>query len=160
MRVQTRLVYNLTMDAKITTPRHAKTRQFSSSDLFRGLDSFAQLEDRIERLPTPQEIGTAFEVFAEAYIATQKSLQAEEVWPEGTIPQSILRKFKLPLKDLGVDGVFRTWSSEHHGYQVKFRTDRPSLTWDELSTFMGLSDEARVAEAIQAISASAALRRS
>ena len=125
----------------MSSPRHAKTRQFIASGLFRGLDSFAQLEDRIERLPTPQERGAAFEVFAEAYIATQKSLQAEEVWPEGTIPQSILRKFKLPLRDLGIDGVFRTWATEHHGYQVKFRTGRPSLTWDELSTFMGLTDE-------------------
>ena len=129
------------MDAKINTPRHAKRRQFIASGLFRDLSSFAQLENKIARLSTTKERGDAFEVFAEAYIKTQKSLQAEEVWPEGTIPQSILRKFKLPLRDLGVDGVFRTLSSEHHGYQAKFRSGRPSLTWDELSTFMGLTDE-------------------
>ncbi len=120
--------------------KHRKASQFSKSGLFRGLHSFSELEDRVSALPRENR-GDAFEVFAEAYISTQKSLEADEVWPEGTIPESILRKFNLPPKDLGVDGVFRTWSNEYHGYQVKFRSGRPSLTWDELSTFMGLTDE-------------------
>ena len=42
--------------------------------------------------------------------------------------------------DKGVDGVFATQLGGHHAYQVKFRTGRPSLTWDELSNFIGLVD--------------------
>ena len=61
-------------------PRHSKTQHFLSSKLFDGLDSFADLESRITALPTEKERGDAFEVFAEAYLATQKTAQAKEVW--------------------------------------------------------------------------------
>jgi predicted helicase len=39
-----------------------------------------------------------------------------------------------------VDGIFETQLGEYHAYQAKFRTGRLSLTWDELSTFIGLAD--------------------
>ncbi len=39
-----------------------------------------------------------------------------------------------------MDGVFATQLGGHHAYQVKFRTGRPSLTWDELSNFIGQAD--------------------
>jgi predicted helicase len=42
---------------------------------------------------------------------------------------------------MGVDGVFETRLGRFNAYQVKFRTGRTSLTWQELSTFMGLSDQ-------------------
>jgi hypothetical protein len=42
---------------------------------------------------------------------------------------------------MGVDGVFKTVSDEFNAYQAKFRKDRVSLTWSELSTFMGLTDK-------------------
>ena len=41
----------------------------------------------------------------------------------------------------GVDGVVETHLGEFHAYQGQVRTGRPSLTWDELSTFMGLTDQ-------------------
>ena len=63
--------------------KHRKASQFSKSGLFRGLHSFSELEDRVSTLPREHR-GDAFEVFAEAYISTQKRLQADEVWPEGT----------------------------------------------------------------------------
>jgi predicted helicase len=56
----------------------------------------------------------------------------------------ILKALKLPSRDLGADGVFRTWSGALNAYQVKFRTGRPSLTWEELATFMGLTDADQV----------------
>ncbi|MBC8554529.1 MAG: Helicase associated domain protein, partial [Candidatus Brocadiales bacterium] len=43
-------------------------------------------------------------------------------------------------KDMGVDGVYKTTSGTFNAYQAKFRTGRPSLTWREISTFMGLTD--------------------
>jgi predicted helicase len=42
---------------------------------------------------------------------------------------------------MGVDGIFKTNLNEFNAYQVKFRSGRPSLNWDELSTFMGLTDQ-------------------
>ena len=57
----------------ISVARHRSAPHFSASGLFSALTSFAELEQRIsDRLPTPQERGDAFEVFAEAYLATQK----------------------------------------------------------------------------------------
>ena len=42
---------------------------------------------------------------------------------------------------LGADGVYKTWAGHYNAYQSKFRTGRPPLTWQELSTFMGLTDQ-------------------
>ena len=108
--------------------------------LFRGLSSFSELEERISALPTTLERGDAFEVFAEAYLATQKIVQAEEVWPFGKIPLPVSQQLALDSpRDLGVDGVFKELGGGSNAYQVKFRTGRPSLTWDNLSTLMGLA---------------------
>ena len=82
----------------------------------------------------------ALEVFAEAWLATQRLPQAREVWPGSTAPPSLQQKLRLPLKDMGVDGIFEAVANEPTCYQVKFRTGRPQLSWRELSTFFGLSD--------------------
>ena len=88
-----------------------------------------------------QDRGDAFEVFAEAYLATQKLVGAEEVWPADQVPIAVLHTCSLPIQDMGADGVYKTWAGQYNAYQSKFRTGRPSLTWQELSTFMGLTDQ-------------------
>jgi superfamily II DNA or RNA helicase len=40
-----------------------------------------------------------------------------------------------------VDGLYQTGAGELCAYQVKYRSRRPALTWEELSTFMGLTDQ-------------------
>jgi hypothetical protein len=45
----------------------------SACGLFDGLDSFTELEVRIAALPTHQDRGDAFEVFAEAYLANPEA---------------------------------------------------------------------------------------
>jgi superfamily II DNA or RNA helicase len=119
--------------------RHPKATYFVQRHLFAGLTSFAELESKIAALPDEQSRGAAFEVFAEAYLATQRIHQAREIWA-GTMPPSLQQRLRLPFKDMGVDGVFVTTSDETACYQVKFRSGRPSLTWSELSTFFGLAD--------------------
>ena len=64
-----------------------------------------------------------FEVFAEAYLATQKLVGAEEVWPADQVPIAVLRAC------LGADGVYKRWTGQYNAYQSKFRTGRPALTW-------------------------------
>jgi len=121
--------------------RHLRGAQGSIQSIFDGLDTFAVLEARLAGLPSNQKRGDAFEVFAEAYLATQRITEADEVWPFNAIPLQEKQSLGLDTgRDMGVDGLYRTTSGEHRAYQVKFRSGRPRLAWEELSTFMGLSD--------------------
>ena len=121
-------------------PRHPHARRFIESGLFDKLSTFRELEQRIAVLPTEGGRGDAFEVFAEAYLATQAIIQADEVWPFAATPPSVKRELRLGGADLGVDGIVKSRLGEFQAYQVKFRSARPFLTWTELSTFLGLAD--------------------
>ncbi len=121
-------------------PKHKKSHFFYTKDLFADLSAFTELENRIHKLPV-NERGDAFEVFAEAYFNTQKIHQAKEVWPDNEVPQSLRNQLGLPSTDKGIDGVFKSYDDQYHAYQVKYRSHRSSLAWEELSTFMGLSDK-------------------
>jgi len=123
-------------------PRHDRASAYARSGLFKGLGSFADLENRIERLPTEQERGAAFEVFVEAYLSTDEMAQAEEVWVVGKVPSDVRRRLNLPAGDYGYDGVFRTKLDELVPYQAKFRSGRTSLPYAELATFFGISEKA------------------
>jgi superfamily II DNA or RNA helicase len=124
-----------------TRPKHRRTSHFVGLELFDELEGFTDLEARIAALPTRKDRGDAFEVFAEAYLATQKLVGAEQVWPADQVPITVLRECRLPIKDMGADGVYKTWARQYNAYQSKFRTGRPTLGWEELSTFMGLTDQ-------------------
>ncbi len=60
-------------------PKHSKTNHFLNSSIFHDLKSFQELESRIEQLPTNQDKGDALEVFALAYLATQKQFQVQQI---------------------------------------------------------------------------------
>jgi predicted helicase len=122
--------------------RHHHTAHFLQSGLYDNLSTFSDLETRISQLDTNKQRGDAFEVFAQGYLATQKTAQAKEVWPFESIPESVKRQLSIDTHiDMGVDGVYETTVGDLMAYQVKFRSGRPSLTWDKLSTFMGLTEQ-------------------
>jgi predicted helicase len=121
-------------------PRHPHAGSLVVANLFDDLSEFKQLEDRIAALPNERLRGAAFEVFAEAWLATQRLPQARMIWPADSVPSEIQRQLRLPLKDMGVDGVFETALDERVCYQAKFRTGRPALNWTEVATFFGLAD--------------------
>ncbi len=121
-------------------PRHPQAKHFHRLGLTAEVQSFAGLEARIAALPTEQARGAAFEIFAEACLATQRIYQARQVWPGNSMPSTLRQQLRLPSADMGVDGVFVTPTDEPVCYQSKFRTGRPTLTWTELSTFYGLVD--------------------
>ena len=125
------------------TSKHSAARHLIEQGLFNGLSSFSELEARISSLKSTQEIGDAFEVFAEAYLTTQKIAQAQEVWPFKAIPMAQQDELSLNTgRDMGVDGTYLTVDGEMRAYQVKFRSRRVPLKWGrELSTFMGLTDQ-------------------
>ena len=119
--------------------RHSKASRFVQQRLFSGLSAFIELEQRIADLADEKSRGDAFEVFTEAYLATQRNQDAETVWPLPHVPIEILDNLQLAMQEYGVGGVFKTRLGKFSVYQAKFRTDRPVLTWRELSTFMGLA---------------------
>ena len=125
-------------------PLHTKASQFVASGLFIDITCFEELEKRISSIADKKEKGDAFEVFAEAYLATQRIHEIREVWPLDAVPLDLLRRLKLPIKDYGVDGITETILGGYQVYQVKFRSNRTPLTWEELSTFMGLSDSPEI----------------
>ena len=125
-------------------PFHPKAREFAKSGLFSGMKSFADLEKRIAAIPENKGKGDAFEVFAEAYLATQRNHDAKEVWPLNATPLDVLSKLGLGGMDYGIDGVLQTLLGDLSAYQVKFRTGREPMTWRELSTFMGLADSPHI----------------
>lgn len=127
--------------------RHPLTKKFLQTGLFSGLRSFAELERRIEKLRADSEgatkklKGDAFEVFAAAYLATQRSQMAKRIWPRmQSVPPTIARRLGWKPKDHGSDGLIETVAGDFRGYQAKFRTKRAALPWAEVSTFFGVTD--------------------
>ncbi|MEP2777532.1 MAG: Helicase associated domain protein [Luteolibacter sp.] len=123
--------------------RHKDARRFHSTGLFSGLLSFSELEARISRLPTSQDRGAAFEVFAEGYLFTQRVPQAKDVWPIGVEPADIRENLCLPSSDKGIDGLILAEDGEFTAYQVKYRRDRKPILWDDLGNFFGLADRVK-----------------
>jgi superfamily II DNA or RNA helicase len=121
-------------------PSHPSASRFIQSGLFSNLKTFSELESRIEKLPTAKNKGDAFEVFAEAYLNLFSLEKFKCIWVDRKIPPKVRAKLKLSPKDAGVDGIIETISGRYRGYQVKFRSDRKSLTYAETATFFGLTD--------------------
>lgn len=121
-------------------PQHPQAALFAKKGLFKRLNSFQELEDRISQIEEDKAKGDAFEVFVEAYLATQRKHEAQTIWPNQAAPLDLLERLGLTSTDYGVDGLYLTPVGQYNAYQAKFRTGRPGLTWRELSTFMGLAD--------------------
>ena len=120
------------------------------SGIFKKIENFYDLENRIIKCGNignrgvETTKGDIFEVFIEALLSVNKKYQKEFVYPSNKTPSKIKIKLGLNLKkqEMGFDGVY-----EHNNklstYQVKYRNkDNSSLTWKELSTFIGVSEKA------------------
>ena len=125
-------------------PLHPKASFFARNGFFHDLESFQELESRISKIQEDKEKGDAFEVFTEAYLATQRRHEAKCIWPAGTAPLELLQKTGITTSDYGIDGLYQTTLGDLNAYQVKYRSNRPSLTWRELSTFIGLADSPNI----------------
>jgi hypothetical protein len=121
------------------TPKHPKTAKFVGRGIF-TLKSFKELEVRISALGDNVEMGDALEVFAEAYFVTQRGVDPKDIWPIKKVPHSIRKELNLPGDDYGIDGLYRNEIGGFDAYQSKFKGGRPTLLWQQLSTFVGLAD--------------------
>ena len=113
--------------------------------VFDALSSFEELEQRVSRLgdENTKVLGDAFEVFVEAFLATQPKFMAEEVWLVGQVPLVVRQEMNLPNDSKGIDGIFRTRTGALVPYQVKFRSKRAYLTYTEVAPFLGLTERAK-----------------
>ena len=98
-------------ESKIAMPSQLSTAaSILSRGVFDGLTSFDELEHRISRLgeEITKVLGDAFEIFVEAFLATQPKFMAEEVWLVGQVPLAVRQEMNLPNDTKGIDGIFRT----------------------------------------------------
>jgi hypothetical protein len=102
--------------------------------VFDVVPSFAVLEQRSAALGAENTkiLGDAFEIFIEAYLATHPREQADEIHIVSQIPEAIRAELNLPNNPNGIDGAFTTRAGGLVPYQVKFRTNRPNLTYTEV----------------------------
>jgi len=113
------------------------------ADLFAGLQSFRELEERISALPDGGLLrGDALEVFVEAHLQISPLFQVEELWLVNQIPLSVRRQLKLPSDSKGIDGVYRKRDGSLAPYQVKFRQGRPQVGVGDTSSFFMLTENA------------------
>ena len=126
------------------TSKHSRAQVLISQGIFDSVKTFRDFEQRVSALinSNTKDEGDAFEIFVEAYLATQPLLQCEETWLVGDIPIEIRESLNLPNNSTGIDGVYKTLSGEYVPYQVKFRTNRPPLGFTVVATFLGITEKA------------------
>ena len=137
---------SLPHESKSTMPSQLSTAaSILSRGVFDGLTSFEELEQRVSRLgeENTKVLGDAFEIFVEAFLATQPKFMAEEVWLVGQVPLAVRQEMNLPNDTKGIDGIFRTRTGALVPYQVKFRSKRAYLTYTEVAPFLGLTERAK-----------------
>jgi superfamily II DNA or RNA helicase len=124
--------------------KHNQASLLISQGIFDDLKSFREFELRVSSLSdlNSKAQGDAFEIFVEAYLATQPILQCEETWIVGDIPVDIREKLNLPRDTKGIDGVYRSALGTLVPYQVKFRSHRPALGFSEVAPFLGVTEKA------------------
>jgi len=124
--------------------KHQNAASLISQGLFDSLNSFREFEVRVSSLfeTNTKAQGDAFEIFVEAYLATQPAMQSQESWPVGGIPVEIRETLNLPADSKGIDGVYRSLAGGYVPYQVKFRSKRPALGFSEVAPFLGITERA------------------
>jgi predicted helicase len=126
------------------TSKHSEAPILISQGVFDSVKTFREFEQRVTDLfdTNTKAQGDAFEIFVEAYLATQPILQCQETWLVGDIPVEIREALNLPNDSKGIDGVYKSVSGEHIPYQVKFRSNRPHLGFNEVAPFLGITEKA------------------
>ncbi len=95
-----------------------------------------------QRGPADKEKGDAFERLVQLYLQLEPiyAAQIKNVWLLEEVPLEIRTKLNLPEPDKGIDLIAETHTLEFWAIQAKYRDDQTtSISWDELSTFTGLS---------------------
>ncbi len=121
--------------------KHKEAQTFLRKGFFEGLKSFREFEARTEKLANTKEVGDALEILVEAHLHLDQVLKAKNVWVVGDIPLKIRKSLNLPADSKGIDGVYEDASGHIIPYQVKYRTDKETLPYGEVSSFLGITEE-------------------
>ena len=121
--------------------KHKEAHAFLKKGFFEGLKSFRDFEMRTEKLANTKEVGDAFEILVEAYLYLNPVLSAKDVWLVGEVPLSIRTRLNLPRDTKGIDGVYEDAAGNLIPYQAKYRTDKDTLSYTEVSSFLGVTEE-------------------
>lgn len=121
--------------------KHKEASAFLRKGFFEGLKSFRDFEARTVTLSNTKEVGDAFEILVEAYLHLDPVLRAKEVWLVGNVPLSIRSRLNLPADSKGIDGVYQDAAGILIPYQAKYRTDKDTLSYTEVSSFLGVTEE-------------------
>ena len=121
--------------------KHKEAPLFVRRKFFDGLKSFQDFEARTEVLSNTKEVGDAFEILVEAYLHLNPVLKAKDVWLVGDVPSRIRTRLNLPADTKGIDGVFEDTDGNLIPYQAKYRTDKNILSYTEVSSFLGVTEE-------------------
>ena len=124
--------------------KHSQAALLISQGVFDNIKNFRELEQKVSSLGhlNTKTQGDAFEIFIEAYLATQPILQCKETWLVGDIPVEIRESLNLPTDSKGIDGVYESMTGDYVPYQVKFRSNRPALGFNEVAPFLGITEKA------------------
>lgn len=92
------------------TAKHIQASNLIAKGIFDGLKNFHEFEKKVSSLfeLNTKVQGDAFEVFVEAYLATQPIIQCQESWPVGFISSEIREALNLPNDSKGIDGVYKS----------------------------------------------------
>jgi len=116
---------------------HPRAAWFIEQGLYRGIQTFDELEFRIRSSPDANDRGDrekvkgdAWEIFVEGYLATQPQFNVRTHKEKSTAPQSWLDRLRITRRDIGIDGIFETRDGRLGAQQSKFRANghRTSLT--------------------------------
>lgn len=119
--------------------QHPKARYWIRQNIFDSLKSFSEFEARVNALEEEKDRGDVFEIFVEAYLATQAIAQCLQHWVVGKIPLPLRERYRLPNDGTGIDGIYEAHDGSHVAYQVKYRQKR-HLTFAEVAPFLGLTE--------------------
>jgi superfamily II DNA or RNA helicase len=124
--------------------KHSQAPYLISKGVFDSIKSFKDFEKRVSLLfeSNTKEQGDAFEIFVEAYLLTQPITQCAVTWLVGSIPVEVRDELNLPNDSKGIDGVFKSTNDVLVPYQVKFRSNRPVLGFNEVAPFLGITEKA------------------
>ena len=124
--------------------KHSQAPYLISQGIFDSIKSFKEFEIKVSALfeTNTKAQGDAFEIFVEAYLLTQPITQCAETWLVGSIPVEVREVLNLPNDSKGIDGVFKSTNDVLVPYQVKFRSNRPALGFNEVAPFLGITEKA------------------
>lgn len=121
--------------------KHKEAHAFLKKGFFEGLKTFRDFETRTKQLANTKEVGDAFEILVEAYLYLNPVLKAKDVWLVGDVPSRIRMRLNLPADTKGIDGVYEDTGGNLIPYQAKYRTDKDTLSYTEVSSFLGLTEK-------------------